>query len=175
MDHRPFEDWLLNEEPLTPPQKRALTAHLQSCRSCSALAEVDIAFRSVRQAEPAKEFTNRFQVRLAGHKQALRRRNALGFIILALCVAGLLTWLAWPVLRAVVAAPVDMVASWLSSLVGLWASIQALFHAGSVLFRVAPGFVPGYIWAILLFCLTGWSLVWVFSLMKYTRARTISA
>ncbi len=169
MDHRPFEDWLLAEQPLTTQQTRELTTHLQTCRSCSALAEVNLAFRSVRQADPAREFVSRFQVRLAARKQALRRRNALGFLLLTLSVAGLLTGLAWPVLRAAVESPVDMLASWLSSLVGLWASIQALIHAGSVLFRVAPGFVPGYIWAILLFGLTGWSLVWVLSLKKFTK------
>ncbi|MEW6092871.1 MAG: hypothetical protein AB1531_02790 [Chloroflexota bacterium] len=169
MDHRPFEDWLSNEEPLTPQQKRDLTAHLQTCRSCSSLAEVDLAFRSVRQAEPAREFVNRFQVRLAARKQALRRRNALGFLVLAVSVVGLLAGLAWPFIKTAVASPVDTLAAWLSSLVNLWASFQALIHAGLVLFRVAPGFVPAYIWAVLLFGLTGWSLVWVLSLMKYTR------
>ncbi len=169
MDHRPFEDWLLAEEPLTTQQKRELTAHLQTCRSCSALAEVNLAFRSVRQAEPAQEFVNRFQVRLAARQQALTRRNALGFLVLAVSVVGLLAGLAWPFIKTMAASPVDTLATWLSSLVNLWASFQALIHAGLVLFRVAPGFVPGYIWAILLFGLTGWSLVWVLSLMKYTR------
>lgn len=174
MNHRPFEDWLLTKEPLNSRQKRELTTHLQTCRSCTALAEVDLAFQSVRPAEPAGGFVNRFQVRLVEHRQALRKRNTVGFLVLALGAVGLLLGLVWPVLRTAVESPVDMLASWLSSLVGLWASIQALFHAGSVLFRVAPGFVPGYIWAVLLFGLTGWSLVWVFSLMKFTRVSNLS-
>ena len=173
MDHLPFEEWLLTEEQLTPQQKRELTAHLRSCPSCSAIAEVDLAFRSVQQVEPARGFVNRFQVGLSSRKKALRRRNVLGFILLALSVLGVLTGLAWPILRASIDTPVDMLASWLSSLISLWASIQAMFHAGSVLFRVAPGFVPGYIWGILLVFLTGWSLVSVFSLMKITRTRSL--
>jgi hypothetical protein len=173
MDHQPFEEWLLTEETLTPQQKRQLTAHLQSCRSCSALAEVDLAFRSVRQVEPAAGFVDRFQVRLVERKQALRRRNALGFILLALSVVGLLAALVWPVLRVAVESPVDLLTSWLSALFGFWASLQALLHAGSVLFRVAPGFVPIYIWAILLFGLAGWSLVWAFSLMRFFRVQRL--
>jgi hypothetical protein len=169
MDHLPFEDWLLNEESLTPRQTRELSAHLQTCRSCSALAELDLALHSVRQAEPARGFTNRFQDRLAEHRQGMRRRNALGFSLMTLSVVGTFTGLAWPALRTAFESPVDVVSSWLSSLVGLWASIHALIQAGLVLLRVAPGFVPGYIWTVLLFGLTGWSVVWIFSLLKFTR------
>lgn len=169
MDHLPFENWLLNQEPLSPQQKRELNAHLQSCRSCSSLVEVDMALQSVQQAEPARGFTHRFQDRLVEHKRVMRRRNAFGFSLLGLSVVGMFTGLAWPMLRTVVASPVDMLASWLSSLAGLWASIHALVQAGLVLFRVAPGFVPGYIWAVLLFGLTGWSVVWIFSLLKFTK------
>jgi hypothetical protein len=169
MDHRPFEDWLVSETPLSPRQKHELAAHLKTCRACSAISEVDLALHAVRQAEPAAGFSDRFQVRLVARKQAMRRRNVYGFIILALGVLGLLAGLTWPLVRTVIAAPVDTLASWLTSLVGLWASIQALFHAGSLLFRVAPGFLPGYLWALFLFGLTGWSLVWVFSLKKFTR------
>lgn len=169
MDHRPFEDWLLAEDPLTPQQTRELSAHLQNCRSCSALAEVNLAFRSVRQAAPAAGFAGRFQVRLAAQRRAMRRRNVVGFIVLVVSVVSLLAGLAWPVLRTAVQSPVGLLGSWLSSLVNVWVSLQVLFHAGSVLLRVAPGFVPGYIWAILLFALTGWSAVWVVSLKKFTR------
>jgi len=169
MDHLPFEDWLLEQKSLNPQQTRELNAHLQTCRSCSALAEVDIALQSARQLEPARGFVNRFQGRLVEQKLVMRRRNVIGFSLLGLSVAGLITGLAWPVLRTVVESPVDLAASWISSLVGLWASIHALIQAGMVLFRVAPGFVPAYIWAVLLFGLTGWSVAWVFSLLKFTK------
>ena len=169
MDHQPFEDWLLNAETLDPRQREELNAHLQGCRACSALSAVDHALQTARQVEPRHGFVNRFQHRLAGNKQGVRRRNALGFALLTLSVSGLLTAAALPLLRSVVQSPVDLAASWLSGLAGLWASIQALFHAGTVLLRVAPGFVPVYIWAILLFGLTGWSVAWVYSLMRYTR------
>jgi hypothetical protein len=96
------------------------------------LAELDIALQSVRLVEPARGFTNRFQDRLAEHKRVARRRNAMGFSLLGLSVVGVFSGLAWPMLRNVITSPVDAVSSWLSSLVGLWASIHALvqgFHS----------------------------------------------
>ena len=169
MDHRPFEDWLLDNQPLTIDQKRQLNTHLRTCSSCTALAEVNLALKSVRLAEPAAGFTDRFQVRLAARKQALRRRNFWGFVILTLSVLGLFVWISWPVLKDLVQSPVNLLASWMSSLVSFWASLQAIFRAGMVLFKVVPGFVPAYIWAVILFAAGGWSLVWVVSLIKFTK------
>lgn len=170
MNHRPFEDWLLAEDPLTPQQKRELDAHLQTCPSCAALAEVNLALRAVRQADPAPGFAARFQARLAARKQALRRRRVLGFLLLTLAVAGSLLRLAWPALATLFESPVEALASWLLYLVALWTSLQALGEVGRVLFDVAPGFVPPAVWAGILLGAAGWGLAWFVSLMKWTRS-----
>jgi hypothetical protein len=169
MDHRPFEDWLLDNQHLTTDQKRQLNTHLQTCSSCTALMEVNLALKSVKVAAPAAGFADRFQVRLAVQKQALRRRNFWGFVLLTLSVLGLFGWVSWPVLKDLIQSPVNLLASWISSLVSFWASLQAIFRAGMVLFKVVPGFLPAYIWAVILFAAGGWSLVWVVSLMKFTK------
>jgi len=169
MDHRPFEDWLLEDQTLTIDQKHQLNTHLQTCSSCTALAEVNLALKSVRVAAPAAGFSDRFQIRLAVRKKALRRRNFWGFALLTMSVLGLFVWVAWPVLNDLFQSPVSMLASWISSLVSFWASLQAIFRAGMVLFKVVPGFVPAYIWMVILFAAGGWSLVWVVSLMKFTK------
>jgi hypothetical protein len=169
MDHRPFEDWLLDNQPLTIDQKRELNTHLQTCSSCAALVEVNLALKSVKLAVPAVGFADRFQVRLAAKKQALRWRNFWGFVVLTMSVLGLFGWVSWPVLKDLIQSPVNLLASWISPLVSFWASFQAIFQAGMVLFKVAPGFVPAYIWAVILFAAGGWSLVWVVSLMKFTK------
>ena len=155
--------------PLTTDQKRQLNTHLRTCTSCAALAEVNLALKSVKLAAPAEGFTDRFQLSLAARKQALRRRNVWGFMILTLSVLGLLGWIAWPVLKDLVQSPVNLLASWMTSVVSFVASLQAIFRAGMVLFKVVPGFVPTYIWAVILFAAGGWSLVWVVSLVKFTK------
>ncbi len=169
MDHRPFEEWLLENKDLTSTERRQLNAHLQTCHSCTSLAEVNLALKSVRLAEPAPGFTGRFQVRLAARKRALRLRTIWGFVILAASVTGLITWLAWPALLSFFQSPVNVLVSWITSLMSAWAAIQAMLHAGQTVVKVIPGFVPEYVWAAVLFAAAGWIILWVFSLLKITR------
>jgi hypothetical protein len=169
MDHRPFEGWLLDNQKLDADEKRQLNAHLQVCSSCSALAEVNLALKSVKMAAPAVGFADRFQVRLAAQKKALRRRNFWGFLLLALTVLSGLTLTAWPVITRLVQSPVNLLASWLGALLSFWASLVAMAHAGAVLFKIVPGFFPAYIWTVILFAACGWSLLWVLSLIKFTK------
>ncbi len=169
MDHRPFEDWLHDNPALSADQKRQLNAHLRTCPSCTALAEVKLALETVSLAAPAAGFTDRFTVRLAARKKSLKRRNFWGFAILASSALGLLGWISWPVLKDLIQSPVNLFSSWLASLASFFTSSQAIIRAGMVLFRVVPGFIPTYIWLVVLFAAGGWSLIWVFSLMKFTK------
>jgi hypothetical protein len=169
MDHRPFEGWLLNNQALAADEKRQLDAHLQGCNSCSALAEVNLALKSVRMAAPTAGFADRFQVRLAAQKKALRRRNFWGFLLLTLSVLSILTLIIWPVLTSLLQSPLDLPAAWIGSLLSFWSVLVAMAQAGWVLFKVVPDFVPAYIWTVILFAACGWSLLWVFSLIKFTK------
>ena len=169
MDHRPFENWLLENKPLSASEKRQLQSHLRECPSCVALAEVDLALKSVRVAAPAAGFVDRFQGRLAARKQALRRRNTWGFVILIFGVLTLLLWTFWPVLAAAVRSPSGLFSFWFASLATVWTGLQAIFHAGAVLLKVMPDFIPLYLFPALFFIAVCLSLLWVFSLMKFTR------
>ncbi len=169
MDHRHFEDWLLDTQPLTTDQKRQLNSHLRICSSCAALVEMNLALKSVRLAAPVTGFSDRFRVGLAAKKQALRRRNLWGFVVLTLSVLGFFCWVSWPLLKDLIQSPVNLLTAWISGLISFWASLQAIIRAGMVLFKIVPGFVPAFIWAVILFAAGGWSLVWVVSLMKFTK------
>jgi len=169
MNHRPFDDWLLADQPLTPQQARDLQAHLQSCPQCAALAEVNLALSSARAVPAPAGFTDRFQSRLAAQRRAVQARNRWGFLILIMSVIGILTGLAWPVLKSVVQSPMDLVTTWFSDLVSLWAALQAMSHVSAVLIRVVPGFIPASAWAVILLAGGGCSLLWAFSLRKLTQ------
>jgi len=169
MNHRPFEDWLLADEPLTPQQKRELQAHLQECLDCASLAEVSLALKSVQAASPAEGFAGRFRVRLEAEKKALRRRNFWGFFILSVSVISVAVWLSWPLLKTALQSPVNLLASWLTYLVSLWASLEAMGHVSSILLKIVPGFIPAYVWLAILLAGGGWSLVWILSLIKFTK------
>jgi hypothetical protein len=169
MDHRPFEGWLLNNQKLDADEKRQLNAHLQVCAACTALAEVNLALRSVKLAAPAAGFEDRFQIRLAAQKKAVRRRNFWGFLLLTLSVSTGLTLVAWPVLMSLLQSPVSLLASWFGSLLSFLAALDAMAHAGLVFLRIVPGFFPAYVWTVVLFAACGWSLLWVLSLIKFTK------
>jgi len=169
MNHRPFEDWMLEDQGLTPEQKHDLQSHLRTCGQCAALAEVSLALGSARAAAPTPGFADRFRVRLAAQRQAQRKRNFWGFLILAISVTTILSWLAWPILRVMLDSPVNALSTWLSYLLSLWFWLQALGQAGSVLLRVIPTFVPPYFWPLATFALAGWSLLWVLSIWKLAK------
>jgi hypothetical protein len=169
MNHRPFDDWLLADQPLNPQQARDLQAHLQNCPQCAALAEVNLALSSTKAVPAPAGFTDRFQLRLAAQRRAVRARNRWGFLILVVSVISILTWLAWPVLKIVLQSPMDLVTSWFSDLVSLWAAVQAMSHVSAVLIRVVPGFIPASAWAVLLLATGGFSLLWAFSLRKVSQ------
>jgi hypothetical protein len=169
MDHRPFEDWLLDNQILTADEQRQLNSHLQVCPTCSALAEVNLALKSVKIAEPTFGFTDRFKVRLEARRQLQRRRNVVGFTFLILSVLVGLVWIAWPIIIGLVRSPVDMLSTWLASLLSLYAAMQVLAHAGFLLFGILPDFIPTYIWTLLLFFGCGWSFLWVLSLIKFSK------
>jgi hypothetical protein len=165
MDHRPFNEWLLENKPLTAEEKQSLHSHLQTCTSCSALTEVDLALKSVKLAAPAEGFGDRFKVRLAAQRKTARQRNTAGFILLTVSVLAAVTWLAWPYLGTSLRSPAGMLSSWMTSLFTLWTDLRALLHAGWVVVNV----VPSLLWALFVFTAATSSLVWALSLVKLNK------
>jgi len=169
MNHRPFEDWLLNEIQITSEQKCDLDVHLRSCTYCAALAETGVALRSVKKVSPPAGFTMRFQAHLAERKLAERRRKLWGAVLFTLGGLALLIWLTLPYLVTFFSAP----ATWISALVEwgvfLLTTLQALAQAGSVLFDVIPGFLPPFAWMVLISALAGISLIWSVSVWRFSR------
>lgn len=169
MNHRPFEDWLLNDMPITPDQKRELDMHVRTCAYCAALAETGIALRTVKKASPQAGFTARFQARLAARKAAEQRRRTLGAVLFTAGGFVLLMWLASPYLATFMSAP----ATWITVLVDwgvfIFTTIQALGQAGSVLLQVVPEFLSPFAWMILISAMAGISLLWTISIWRFVR------
>ena len=169
MNHRPFEDWLLNDTPVTPEQKRNLDEHLRSCSYCAALADTGVVLKSVKKDSPPAGFTMRFQAHLAERKLAERRRRFWGAILFTFGGLALLTWLTFPYLTTFLDAP----ATWISALVewGLFliTTLQALAQAGSVILNVIPGFLSPFAWMVLISAFAGISLLWSVSIWRFSR------
>jgi hypothetical protein len=169
MKHQPFEEWLLNDMPINPEQRRELDSHLRSCAYCAALFETGVALKSVRMALPAAGFTARFQTRLVAHKVAEHRRKFWGAILFALGGLALLVWLVSPSLLTFLASP----AAWITTIVEwgvfLITTLDAMIQAGLVLLRILPGFLPPFAWMVLVSAFAGLSLLWSVSIWRFTR------
>jgi hypothetical protein len=68
MVHKPFESWIVLEEPLLPDEEQRLHEHIESCESCRQLStsweEVQGFFQELPMERPLAGFTNRWQARL---------------------------------------------------------------------------------------------------------------
>jgi hypothetical protein len=166
MNHRPFEDWLLEDQPLNPTQKRELDAHLRACKVCSAIAESNLALRSARLVAPMPGFTSRWQERLVLARRAQRRRTLLGTLFFSLGGLLLLAVLAGPILVSLIGSPAEWISTVVHALLFLYTTTMAVAEAGSVLFRVLPGFVPPFVWLVLFSTLSGFGLLWSVSIWR---------
>ena len=169
MKHQPFEDWLLNDKLIDPKQKLELDAHLRVCRDCSALAETGKALRSVKMVSPTAGFSTRFQARLAVRKVADRRRRLWGAVLFTFGGLVMLMWIASPYLVSFLASPATWIASLIEWGVFLITTLQAIGQAGSVLLDVIPGFLPPFIWMVVLSTLAGIGLLWSVSIWRFVR------
>jgi hypothetical protein len=169
MDHRPFEEWLLEDKPLNKEERQVLQEHLRTCTSCTALSEVDLALRGARMASPVQGFADRLQVRLAAERKARRIRQGVGFTFLALGAIGMLFWISWPILAAATHSPSGMISDLLMYLSRLFLNLRAFGQALSVVGDVMKNFIPSYVWMIIISALGGMGLLWVATLKKFTR------
>ena len=169
MNHRPFEDWLLEDQPLDPAQKRELDAHLRSCETCRAIAESNLALRSARIVAPAPGFTARFQERLVLARRAQRRRTLLGTLFFSLGGLLLLALLAGPILVSLIGSPADWIASIIQTVLFVYTMSLAVAEAGSIILHVLPDFMPPFVWLVLLSTLSGLGLLWSVSIWRLMR------
>ena len=169
MNHQPFETWLMEDQLISPEQKRELHSHLQTCAYCAALAETGKALGSVKMTSPAVGFSSRFQVRLAARKVAERRRKFWGAILFVTGGLAILMWIAGPYLASFLASP----ATWISGLVEwgvfLITTLQAIAQASSVLLRMLPGFLSPFLFMVVVSAFAGIGLLWSVSIWRFVR------
>jgi len=169
MKHRPFEDWLLEDQPLDPTQKRELNAHLRSCNACRAIAESNLALRSVRVIAPAPGFSARWQERLVLARRAQRRKTLLGTLFFSLGGLILLALLAGPLLVSLIGSPAEWIALMVQAFLFIYTMTLAITEAGSIILRVLPDFLPPFVWLVLLSTLSGLGLLWSVSIWRLMR------
>jgi hypothetical protein len=174
MEHQPYETWLLNDERLTAEQQRDLRRHTASCLQCAALARANLSLRAAPVARPASGFSQRFARRLAAERQIQRRRTVIGLLLLTLVSSGLIYWLISPLLPYLSLSPTQMFVTWVSALLYLSNTAQALGTLGGVFSRLAFGLVPPSLWVVFLVTALGSGALWVTLLRKTNKTKAYS-
>jgi hypothetical protein len=169
MNHQPFEDWLLNDQPINPKQKLELDAHLRVCSYCSALVATGKALHSVKMVSPRAGFAKRFEARLAMQKAAERRSRLWGSLLFTFGGLVILMWIAGPYIASFFAAPATSIAALISWGVFLITTLQAVAEAGSVFLRVLPSVLPPFVWMVVLSAFAGFGLLWFVSIWRFFR------
>lgn len=170
MNHRPFEDWLLENQPLTLEQKQELKNHLKTCNSCTALTEVDLALKSNSMAAPTAGFTDRLTVRLAAERKLRHTRQMWGVALLGLIVLVSMGAIIFEIYSTWENSPVQLLVTGMSWLVTLVSSIRTYGGIGLVLLKVTARIIPISLWLVMAgggFLLV---FVWVTSLWKLSYA-----
>ena len=177
MVHRPFEDWLLDDEPLPADKATALQEHLQSCASCRQLSqawrEVEVDLRTSPILAPRTGFTNRWQARLEADQRRLHRWQstaALGFSLGgAALLFGSLSLLALPVLET----PKLLLWAWALHLVELVSYTGALQEIILNVFHIQSRVIPFSWWILLAGFFSMLVVVWIVSLRYLTNPRRV--
>jgi hypothetical protein len=169
MNHRPFEDWLLDDQALSPEQNRELQSHLRNCSSCTAIVESNLALHTTHIVSAEPGFTDRFQARLARRRSEQRWRQIVGTLVLVLGGLGLLYWLAGPIIRTAWSSP----AEWITTAVGYFlfvlTTLKALSEASAILLRVVPNFVSPVGLFVLSITLSGLCFLSIVSIWRINR------
>lgn len=142
MNHLPFKEWLLSEEPLTQEQNRAFQEHLSDCADCrqtqDSWAEVHNLFQHTPQLAPAAGFADRWQSRLAA-RRVKRQRLQLGLalaagIILVLVILLLLS----TQLSAIFQSPMQFLLVCLAQLASLFVLVSSVQDYLVIFFKSFP-------------------------------------
>ncbi len=158
MVHQHYEQWLLDDERLTPEQERDLRGHLRNCPDCAALARANLALRAAPVVAPSRGFALRFQQRLAAQREIQRRRSVIGIFLLGLAGIGALALVLLPFLPYLALGPEQLFTLWVSNLVYIAIVIRAVSAVSLTLLNIAGAFIPEYAWIVALTLFFGLSL-----------------
>jgi len=171
MNHRPFEEWLLEDEPLTAQQGRELQIHLRDCSSCAAIADSNLALHSTRPLAPLAGFTDRFRPRLAAWRQQQVRRQIVGTLVLVIGGLAVVYTVAAPALQAALDSPAAWITSSAAYLVFLLTYLRVLDQVAGILARSLPGFIPSGGRLAIAVAACGIGLLWIVTMRRLARAQ----
>jgi len=150
MNHQPFENWLLSDEPLSAEQSQALTEHLRMCETCSRIDtswnDVHDLFQSTPRLAPLPGFTARWQERRAVQLSNRRQRQSWFFFIVTGSIAAALSMVLGLSVLSLVDQPEQLLIYSVYRLTTLMINLVTLGDLLSTTLRSLAGSVPFVVW-----------------------------
>jgi hypothetical protein len=169
MYHQPFEEWLLDDEPLTLQAERELQIHLRSCTRCAAIAASNLALRSQRLTAPDGAFAGRFRLRLDAWQRQQLRRQAIGTIVLVVLGLTLLYLMLGPAMLEAARSPAAWLGQVTAYVVDLLALARVVGEVGSILLRILRAFIHPETRIALYLAVGAFALAWTLAMRRLAR------
>ena len=182
MDHKPFESWLISDEPLLPEEEQRLHEHVESCESCRQLstswAEVQVLFREPQLVLPPGGFTERWQARLVNFNmiENERRQQRTSWIFFATMAGAALLILGFMAIQffSSVQAPIQMFIGGMALIAGILNLASAMQIVIIPFLEVILVSVPIYWWLIIVIAACLLTLVLTLSARRILFPRRVS-
>ena len=174
MNHQPFENWLLSEEPLPTDDERALRDHLMDCDQCNGLEDawLDVAslFAEVPEVGAAPGFVHRWQATLEADQAAVktmhqRWQSLIFLVVIANCAAAALA-LTGVQLFNTYGSVTDWVMSWVYKAATAMVLANGFRNAFVTLSRTVPQLIPTGWWIAIAITLGVSTIIWIVSMTK---------
>lgn len=85
MKHQPYEEWILQDDELSPEQQRSLDEHLSRCEQCASLLrawrDLESRFTTAKLLAPAPGFSGRWREHLAYRRRRRARRQSYAVVV----------------------------------------------------------------------------------------------
>jgi hypothetical protein len=175
MNHQPYEDWLLSEEPLLPEQACELESHLRLCGSCRRLSEswTDIQnfFQVVPDVKPQAGFSARWLTRLEEREKKSKQRQSWMMLILTGGVAAFIFILIGINFAMSINQPMQLLLIGTNKIADWLSVIKAINEVSSALLELVSIMIPPVWWVIFAAMISLLSLLWIYSLNQLIQPR----
>lgn len=168
--HRPFETWILQDDPLTDDETAALRQHLDQCQACRSLAEgwTEAAQRlqKVSMRAPRAGFVHRWEAARALQRVPRSRWSAwlaaAGGLGAASAAGAMVVWELWALMEQ----PSAALLGWVRDLVQWSIVLRVLQDFVEALSRTLPFGLIGGLWLGFVAAVGGLLIVWLASLHR---------
>jgi hypothetical protein len=179
MNHQPFENWLLSEEPLSPQNQQALDEHLQICEHCNQLQHrwsgVLNLFQGTQEVGPAPGFLDRWQETLEAdiktETEMRHRWQSWILLILITNAAAVMFFFLGVQVSTIMSSPVEFILASVYRFSSTLLAVNALQNIIVTMFQALSSVIPVGVWAAIVAGLGASTLVWIVSMTSFSMLR----